>query len=41
MIFMMLVGLAFTGALVVLLIKARKPFIAACQANIENPPAGG
>jgi len=41
MIFMMLVGIAFTGALLVLLIKARKPFIAACQAGIEHPPFGG
>jgi hypothetical protein len=35
MVFIMLFGLVFTIAVLVLLIKARRPFIAACQASTE------
>jgi hypothetical protein len=41
MVFVMLIGLIFTGAILVLLIKARRPFIEACHASLERPPVGG
>ena len=41
MIVVTLMGLAFTSAVLWLLIRARKPFIAACQGILDRPSVGG